>query len=147
MTAQGPIGIGYEGLDLPGLIDRLRLRGVTHVVDVRLNPISRKRGLSKTALREGLEAAGIDYSHLRSLGNPKANRDGFATVVGPEARSCRDAYRTLLETRPAQDALDQIRALNEHQRVALLCFEADEPHCHRELVLEALRSPSLALVG
>ena len=38
------IGIGYEGLESDGLVSKLCLRGVRTVVDVRLNPISRKRG-------------------------------------------------------------------------------------------------------
>jgi len=53
------IGVGYEGLDQDGLVSKLRVRGVKTLVDVRLNPISRKRGLSKTGLRDRLEADGI----------------------------------------------------------------------------------------
>ncbi|MDR1430587.1 MAG: DUF488 domain-containing protein, partial [Propionibacteriaceae bacterium] len=48
-----------------------------HLVDVRQTPISRKRGLSKTALGAALSEAGIDYIHLRELGNPRDNRDGY----------------------------------------------------------------------
>lgn len=146
MTPQRIIGIGYEGSDLDGLIAKLRLRGVDHVVDVRLNPISRKRGLSKTALRAGLGAAGLGYSHLRALGNPKTNRDGFASTTGPAADASRTAYRHLLRSEAAQDALSQIRELATGHRVALMCFEADGSHCHRELVLEALGVGALALV-
>ncbi|OIH99870.1 MULTISPECIES: DUF488 family protein [unclassified Curtobacterium] len=145
MAPRAIIGIGYEGSDLEGLVARLRLRGVEHVVDVRLNPISRKRGLSKTALRAGLEAAGIGYSHLRALGNPKTNREGFATSAGPEAFASRETYRDLLRSDEAQSALSEVRDLTESHHVALLCFEADETHCHRELILQALCAEDLAL--
>lgn len=145
MAPHAIIGIGYEGSDLEGLVGRLRLRGIDHVVDVRLNPISRKRGLSKTSLRAGLETAGIGYSHLRALGNPKANRDGFASTSGPTAMASRDAYRGILESDESQTALSEVRVLSEDHRVALLCFEADEAHCHRELVLQALGAADLAL--
>ena len=74
---QQMIGIGYEGCDLAEFIERLRLSSVTLLVDVRLNPISRKRGFSKTALSGALADAGIAYDHMRSLGNPKWNRPGF----------------------------------------------------------------------
>ncbi|SEM69999.1 DUF488 domain-containing protein [Nonomuraea pusilla] len=48
------------------------------LVDVRLTPISRKRGFSKTALATALAAAGIACRHMRALGNPKWNRAGFS---------------------------------------------------------------------
>src|SRR5690606_38963018 len=49
------VSVGYEGREASELIDHLRSLDVSVVVDVRLNAISRKRGLSKTALREALE--------------------------------------------------------------------------------------------
>lgn len=47
------------------------------LVDVRLNPISRKKGFSKSSLQQALGAARIEYRHERQLGNPKSNRDPF----------------------------------------------------------------------
>ena len=72
------IGIGYEGLALSDLIERLREQGATVVDDVRLNAISRKPGFSKRALAAVLEEAGIRYVHDPRLGNPKPNRAGYA---------------------------------------------------------------------
>lgn len=134
------IGIGYEGLDQDGLISRLRLRDVAIVVDVRLNPISRKRGLSKTALGERLAGEGISYEHLPSLGNPRDNREGFAETDSDEGREARDKFDELLETDRARGSLDRVLELAEVGTVALLCFEEDESRCHRELVLAALRA-------
>lgn len=134
------IGIGYEGLDLDALVSRLRLRGVTTVVDVRLNPISRKRGLSKTALRERLTSDGIGYEHLPALGNPRDNREGFGELSGSEARAARDRFGEILATDAAQSAMDGVLALADAGTIALLCFERDETRCHRELVLKALQA-------
>lgn len=134
------IGIGYEGLDLDALVSRLRLRGVATVVDVRLNPISRKRGLSKTALRERLVSEGIGYEHLPALGNPRDNREGFGEISGSQARAARDKFDEILATDAAQSAMECVLALGETGTVALLCFEHDETRCHRELVLKALRT-------
>lgn len=134
------IGIGYEGLDLEALISRLRLRGVTTVVDVRLNPISRKRGLSKTALRERLIRENIGYEHLPALGNPRDNREGFGQLEGTEARHAREKFRELLDTATARTAMDHVLELAEAGTVALLCFEHDETRCHREIVLSELRA-------
>lgn len=132
------IGVGYEGLDVDGLVSKLRLHEVKTLVDVRLNPISRKRGLSKTALRTRLRDEGIEYEHLPALGNPRDNRAGFGDLAGEAARGARERFNTLLETDAACDALDRVLTLSESGAVALLCFEADETHCHRELVLSAL---------
>jgi len=133
------IGVGYEGLDLDGLVSKLRLRGVKTLVDVRLNPISRKRGLSKTALRTRLDVDGIAYEHLPALGNPRDNREGFGEVEGAAATDARNRFKDLLETDSAHIALDRVLALTETGTVALLCFEADETRCHREQILSALR--------
>lgn len=131
-------GIGYEGLDLDGLVSRLRLRDVSTVVDVRLTPISRKKGLSKTALSQRLASEGIAYEHLPSLGNPRVNREGFADTDGDEGREARDRFGEVLDTDDARKGLDRVLELTKTGPVALLCFEADETRCHRELVLAAL---------
>lgn len=143
MTEHDVTGIGYEGLDVDGLITRLRLRGVGHVVDVRLTPISRKRGLSKTALKAHLAEVGIAYSHFRALGNPKSNRDGFAETTGAAAELSRERFRSVLKSSEAEEALNAIRKIAETERVSLLCFEAEQGQCHRSLVLEALGSTAL----
>lgn len=134
------IGIGYEGLDQDGLISRLHLRSVNTVVDVRLNPISRKRGLSKTALGERLASEGISYEHLPSLGNPRNNREGFAETDSAEGSEARGKFDEILDTDLARAGLDRVLELAETGTVALLCFEEDETRCHRELVLTALRA-------
>ncbi|MEV4702404.1 DUF488 domain-containing protein [Actinoplanes sp. NPDC049316] len=54
---------------------------MSRLVDVRLNPISRKPSLTKTALGRTLAEAGIVHEHRRELGNPKADRAGFAGGV------------------------------------------------------------------
>ncbi|WP_198295495.1 DUF488 family protein [Diaminobutyricimonas sp. LJ205] len=138
------IGIGYEGLDQDGLLSRLSLRGVATVVDVRLSPISRKRGLSKTALAARLRAAGIDYEHLPALGNPRDNREGFADTRGEAGRAARTRFEQILESTAAKESLERVRTLARKGGVALLCFEADEQSCHRELVLAALHQSDTA---
>lgn len=134
------IGIGYEGLDAEGLLGRLHLRGVRTVVDVRLNAISRKRGLSKSRLSEMLRSAGITYEHLPALGNPRDNRDAFADQLGDAGRAARTRFDAALSSAPAEAALDLILERAADGVVALLCFEQDERVCHRELILRAIRA-------
>jgi len=73
----GLVSVGYEGRTSEELLNTLVELGVTTLVDVRLTPLSRKPGLSKTRLSASSDAAGVRYIHLSALGNPKNNRDPF----------------------------------------------------------------------
>jgi uncharacterized protein (DUF488 family) len=140
------MGVGYEGQDAERFVSELRSAGVDVVVDVRLTPISRKRGFSKRSLAEQLESAGIQYEHLRALGNPKDNRAGFAGAPD-DLRAAMDRYAALLADDDAVTALERITELATSNRVAVLCFEASDHRCHRQVVLshvdERLRAFSL----
>lgn len=127
-------GFGYQGLTQGELLQNMVAAGVTVVVDVRLNAISRKRGLSKTALMAAANDAGLRYLHLRGLGNPKWNREGFATP-DPQARR---VYRELLGRDEGRRDLEALRLLSASEHVGLLCFEAAEQRCHRAVILELL---------
>lgn len=131
----GLVGVGYEGRTVEELIAKLHALGVSRLVDVRLTPLSRKRGLSKTALGQALDQVGIVYEHRRELGNPKANRPGFA---GAEAarEDARAHYAELLRRPESNEALEAVAAAGRQERVAVLCFEADESRCHRQVVIE-----------
>jgi hypothetical protein len=69
--------IGYEGYATAEWLAALRAQGVETIIDVRDLPLSRKRGFSKSQLRESLEAVGIEYLHVRALGNPRQYREAL----------------------------------------------------------------------
>ena len=135
----GAIGVGYEGRDVQDLVADLVRRGVTRLVDVRLTPISRKRGFSKSALRDALVEAGIQYDHRRELGNPKVNRAGFGGT-DTELREAKKQYAAILEAVEAQQSLDELGRLAANECIAVLCFEADQHRCHRDVVLAEISS-------
>jgi uncharacterized protein (DUF488 family) len=141
------IGIGYQGLQLSDLIDRLRSDGVGVVVDVRLNAISRKAGYSKRALAAALEAAGIRYLHDPRLGNPKDNRAAYADTASPAGTAARGRFQELLNSGAGADGIRDLASLVDREPVALLCFEADERQCHRQQVMAALREARQSLVS
>ena len=58
------IGLGYEGLSIDEFCSQVLTQGVSVVVDVRLNALSRKPGFSKNGLRAALAQAGVDYLHF-----------------------------------------------------------------------------------
>jgi uncharacterized protein (DUF488 family) len=134
-TAEGTlVSIGYEGKTVHDLVTQLLAQDVEVLVDVRLTPLSRKPGLSKTKLSEALAAVGIRYVHHRALGNPKDNRAGFRAGE-PQARV---RYREMLDTAAATDALAHVCELLDGGVVALLCFEQDHVECHRDIVVRRL---------
>lgn len=140
-------GWGYEGHDVPDLVDHVRSVGASTVVDVRLTPLSRKYGFSKRRLEAALLEAGIGYVHLRALGNPRDNRPGFATPDSAAGRAAHARFdQEVLAGEPADEALDVLARLAEEQPVVVLCFEADQSTCHRQLVIDAVsrrRVPAL----
>lgn len=127
--------VGYEG-STPEDFDRTLVEAkIDCVVDVRAVPVSRKRGFSKTALRDRLEDSGIAYLHFRALGDPKPGRDA-ARAGNWEA--FRRIFFAHMETPAAQSELTQLRELLSERRIALLCYEADHTQCHRAIVTALL---------
>ncbi len=123
--------IGYEGTRLSQVIDVLRGAGVTHLVDVRAVPQSRKPGFSKKLLGGTLEASGIRYTHLRGLGTPKPGRQ--AARKGDVA-TMHAVFEVHMRSDEARADLEQAIAIVAGERSCLLCFEADHHHCHRSIV-------------
>jgi uncharacterized protein (DUF488 family) len=127
--------IGYEGASIDDFIATLNHSDVEVLIDIRDVPVSRKRGFSKRRLAEILENAGLDYLHLRDLGDPKPGReaarrgdmDGFELIF--RAHLARDA---------SQEALTTAVEVATRSRAALLCFERDHACCHRAIVAEAM---------
>ncbi|MFH5823143.1 DUF488 family protein [Georgenia sp. AZ-5] len=144
MAYEGESGLhgwGYEGRNVDDLIAYAAKIGAHNVVDIRLNPVSRKRGFSKRALSEHLGRAGFGYVHLRALGNPVDNRPGFSSPGTPLATAAHRRFKNdVLATDEAAKALEKVRSLLEHGAVVLVCFEADQRCCHRSLVIDALTS-------
>lgn len=124
--------VGYEGFTLDALVERLATAGVTVLVDVRLNPVSRRPGFSRRKLEEALSAAGITYVHEKPLGNPPDNRDAFRSG---DSEAGRARMRSILSN-GAGEALDRVVALASEQRIAVLCVERDHTRCHRDVVVE-----------
>jgi uncharacterized protein (DUF488 family) len=133
------MGVGYEGVTPEELLAEIAGRGVTTLVDVRLNPISRKKGFSKKSLSEFLTANGIRYLHIPALGNPKDNREAYAEVGTDEGNVARDRFRQLLSEPPATEALQELAALAHNSSIAVFCYEHSELRCHRHEVLRAAR--------
>ncbi len=131
--------VGYEKSAPEAFLDRLKGRGVTLLADVRDFPGSRRKGFSKRALQAILEAEGIEYLHLKSLGAPKDLRD--ALRGGGAWADYARAYTSRVLDRQAESLRHLARLARTH-RVALLCYERDPLVCHRSLVAARLMRSS-----
>lgn len=125
--------IGYEGRTLAEFINILKVNGVDVVIDVRLTPISRKKGFSKTALRQALEESGIRYRHEKQFGNPKEFR-----VRANSIDECLALYDQNMKGR-WHPLLRELIAEEEGERLCLLCVERHSGSCHRSVVTRHAR--------
>jgi uncharacterized protein (DUF488 family) len=127
--------MGYEGRSLDELIAELVDAGVERLVDVRELPLSRRPGFSKTALSDALRAAGIEYCHVKALGNPKPNRERY---WAGDIEGGADVYRKHLNN-GSRPALIELAESLDDDAACLLCFERNHTECHRDVLVEALR--------
>lgn len=128
--------VGYEGLDVQSLVERLARARVRTLVDVRLNAVSRRKGFSKKPLAAALEEAGIRYLHDRRLGNPAENRESFLRGDGSAGRS---TMRRRLEHESRGAVEELVARTAAEQCIAVLCVERDRSRCHRDVVTELAR--------
>ena len=130
MAAGRIYSVGYEGLTVAGLVERLAQNRIEEVVDVRASPYSRRPGFSQKRLAASLTAAGIAYRHEPLLGNAFRDMDDFSAAM------------TLMRERLAggepAGAVARLAARAEGRRIAVLCLEADQSRCHRREVLAAV---------
>jgi len=136
--------IGYEATSTAELMVRLTREGIRRVVDVRELPLSRRKGFSKAPRAAALAEGGIEYEHVRELGNPKRYRERYRSgdVAGGAS-----AYRAHLHNGSYQALVDLAESLGR-VKTCLLCVEASHVECHRSVIAGAVaeRLPRLAVV-
>lgn len=126
--------IGYEATTVGEFIAALEAAKVERVIDVRALPLSRRPGFSKTALAGALQEAGLDYVHLKALGTPA---DGRAAARSGRHADMARIYAGQLELPEAIVQSAMMLELAKEKPSALLCFEREPAHCHRNLLLAA----------
>lgn len=131
--------IGYEGASLADFVSTLKAQGIERVVDVREVAQSRRPGFSKTSFRDALADAGIDYHHLRQLGDPKHGREAARAGKFDLFRSIFSAHMDLPASR---EALNEAIVLASEKASVLVCFERDPRNCHRTIVAERMAALS-----
>jgi len=102
---------------------------------VRDRPISRRPGFSKRQLAAAVEAAGMRYVHLQSLGTPPEGREAGRRREWSRFWAIVDEKLAGAE---AELGLQQAAAEASEAPSCLLCYEADWRTCHRRRVAEIL---------
>jgi len=129
--------IGHSTRSSDEFIALLRANGVARLIDIRTIPKSRHNPQFNTdALAASLEAAGIDYVHLKALGGlRKPLRDSRnAAWRNASFRSFAD----YMQTPEFAEGLARAIELASEKPTALMCSEAVPWRCHRSLVADAL---------
>lgn len=127
--------IGFARKSLQQFLALLEDAGVTKLVDARLRPSSQLSGFAK---RDDLAFllptfAGIEYEHEPRLAPTPA-------IFGA-LRQSKDwarfevEFKALAAERGTSAILADAAA--DHERIALLCSEAQPDRCHRRLIAEA----------
>ncbi|WP_124979867.1 DUF488 domain-containing protein [Nonlabens xiamenensis] len=128
--------IGYEGISLEEYLNRLVKNNIKALIDVRKNPLSQKFGFSKKLLQRFCRRLDIDYIHIPDVGIDSSKRRELNTQ--DDYNILFDDYKkTTLETSIAAQK-EILALLEQYQRIALTCFEAETCQCHRTPLAEKL---------
>lgn len=136
--------IGYEGISLETYLNKLVKNNIKLLIDVRKNPLSMKYGFSKTLLKRFCESLGIKYIHIPEVGINSNQRQTLEKQEDYDILFDNYKNTTLKETSTQQQEI--ITLLNEHNRIALTCFESNICQCHRLPLAESLKSIESDLV-
>lgn len=129
--------IGHAARTLEEFLALLQENEVTRVVDVRRFPRSRNNPqFNIDTLPASLEAAGIGYTHLESLGGRRRARPDSVNT-GWRNASFR-GYADYMQGPEFAAGLSVLLELVARERVALMCAEALPWRCHRSLIADAL---------
>lgn len=121
---------GYEGRGIDEFLEYLNTHDIQRVVDVREIPLSRKKGFSKSVLREQLAVNGIEYVHIKALGSPSELRK--KVYQDKDFDYFFEKYEEYLEV--CSQELEELHKSIKEKLSCLLCFEKKPANCHRSAV-------------
>ncbi|MGW3114304.1 DUF488 domain-containing protein [Streptomyces sp. NPDC001091] len=130
--------VGHSTRDFDELVTMLRNNGITHLVDVRSFPSSRKfPQWNRSAIEEALPPD-IAYRWIPGLGGRRHTPKDVPSPNGAwRVKAFRD-YADHMATDEFQEGLDELLELARHGSPAIMCSEAVPWRCHRRLITDAL---------
>ena len=129
--------IGHSNRSLEEFLAMLHGHGVELLVDVRTVPRSRHNPqFNLENLPASLAAAGVRHVHMPGLGGLRhARKDSQNT--GWRNDSFR-GYADYMQTPEFAKNVDELLAMDNDRRVAVMCAESVPWRCHRSLIADAL---------
>lgn len=131
--------IGHSTRAIEEFVELLKIYGISHVIDVRRFPGSRKYPqFNKDNLESILHAEGFWYTHIEALGGRrKANPDSQNTVWRhPSFRG----YADYMESSAFNGAFKELEVLASQKNCAIMCSEAVWWRCHRSMISDQLKA-------
>lgn len=132
--------VGYEGETVNDFIQKLKNNNIKYLIDVRELPLSRKKGFSKTELRNILNGNSIEYFNIKELGSPRDIRHDYWQTK--DFDTFRIEYLDYIKNQETKisELLLCIKNYSKNGNVAIMCFEKDHTRCHRSLLLEYIKN-------
>ena len=130
--------VGHSTRDFDEVLAMLRENEITHLVDVRSFPSSRKFPQWSQSAIVGALPPDIEYRWIPNLGGRRHTPRGVPSVNGAwRVKAFRD-YADYMDSDEFKEGLNELLALAEHGRSAIMCSEAVPWRCHRRLITDAL---------
>ena len=127
--------IGYEGRDIDHFANRLKDFGVSTLIDVREIPLSRKKGFSKSSLRQFLDEVGVEYLHFGELGSPKFLREKLR--IDGDYEYFFKEYGLYVKSQT--HAIEELHQIITGKTCCLMCYERMPENCHRSIVAQEIK--------
>jgi uncharacterized protein (DUF488 family) len=120
--------VGHSSRDFEEVVAMLRNNEITHLVDVRSFPSSRKfPQWNQPAIIDAMPA-GIEYRWIPKLGGRRHTPKGVPSVNGAwQVKAFRD-YADYMDSDEFKEGLSELLELAEHGRPAIMCSEAGGHH-------------------
>ncbi len=131
--------VGHSTHSIEGFGRILLAHQIKNLVDVRSFPGSRRYPqFNREALSSSLNAIGIKYLHMPSLGGRRKPRpDSHNTSWQNESFR---AYADHMETEEFKSGVRELLELSAEARTTVMCAESLWWRCHRSLIADYLKS-------
>src|ERR1017187_3948143 len=127
--------VGYQQKTIDGFLSGLLRQGISVIIDVRSNPVSRNYGFAGRTLSTLAEKVDIRYHHFPHLGIPSDERKNLNSAEHYEELF--DGYRKKVLPRE-HGAVNVVAGLMSRFPSTLLCYEAEPGLCHRSHLAHAV---------
>ena len=131
--------LGHSTRTIEEFLELLRIYGISHLIDVRRFPGSRKYPqYNKESLDSVLTEKGFWYTHMEALGGRrKAEPDSKNEIWRhPSFRG----YADYMESSKFKEAFKELERLASQKNCAIMCSEAVWWRCHRSMVSDQLKA-------